>query len=75
MTEEQFLAGIADALELDNESMTINDDFRSYEEWDSLTFLALLTLMNEEYGIKLSIDTFNAIRTWKDLYTLLQTPA
>lgn len=71
MTEEQFLAGIADALELDNEDMTINDDFRSYEEWDSLTFLALLTLMNEEYGIKLSIDTFNGIRSWKDLYTML----
>lgn len=71
MTEEQFLAGIADALELDNEDMTINDDFRSYEEWDSLTFLALLTLMNEEYGIKLSIDTFNGIRSWKDLYAML----
>lgn len=71
MTEEEFLASLTDALELENESITINDDFRNYEEWDSLTFLALLTLMNEEYGIKLGIDTFNGIRTWKDLYALL----
>lgn len=71
MTEEQFLTSIADALELDAESMTIQDDFRNYEEWDSLTFLALLTLMNEEYSLELSIDTFNNIRTWKDLYALL----
>lgn len=71
MTQEQFLATIADALELDGDTMNITDDFRSYEEWDSLTFLALLTLMNEQYGLQLSIDTFNGIQTWEDLYRLL----
>ncbi len=71
MTQEQFLTTIADALELDGDSMNITDDFRSYEEWDSLTFLALLTLMNDEYGLQLSIDTFNGIQTWEDLYRLL----
>lgn len=71
MTEEQFLNTIAEALELEQENMSINDDFRSYEEWDSLTFLALFTLMNEEYGLQLGIDTFNGIGTWKDLYQML----
>lgn len=71
MTQEQFLATIADALELDGDTMNITDDFRSYEEWDSLTFLALLTLMNEQYGLQLSIDTFNGIQTWEDLYRML----
>lgn len=71
MTQEQFLATLADALELDGDTMNITDDFRSYEEWDSLTFLALLTLMNEQYGLQLSIDTFNGIQTWEDLYRML----
>ncbi|MCQ2364092.1 MAG: acyl carrier protein [Akkermansia sp.] len=71
MTEELFLNMIAEALELDSSNMHIDDDFRTYEEWDSLTFLALLTLMNEEFGLQLSIDTFNGIRTWKDLHSML----
>lgn len=71
MTTEQFLAEIKEALELDDVEMHISDRFREYEEWDSLTFLSLLTLMQEEHGVALDIDTFNGISTWEDLFRLL----
>ena len=71
MTSEEFLAEIKEALELDDLDIKMDDNFREYEEWDSLTFLTLMTLMNERHGVALDIDTFNGISTWRDLYQLL----
>lgn len=71
MTSEEFLAEIREALELDDLDIKMDDNFREYEEWDSLTFLTLMTLMNEKHGVSLDIDTFNGISTWRDLYQLL----
>lgn len=71
MTSEEFLAEIKEALELDDLDIKMDDNFREYEEWDSLTFLTLMTLMHENHGVALDIDTFNGISTWRDLYQLL----
>ena len=71
MTEELFLNDIKEILELDEQEMHINDEFRSYEEWDSLAFLALVTHMRDKYNVLLDIDTFNAIACWRDLYLMI----
>ena len=71
MTSEEFLSEIKEALELDDLDIKMEDNFREYEEWDSLTFLTLVTLMHDRHGVDLDIDTFNGISTWRDLYQLL----
>ena len=37
-----------------------------------MTFLSLLTLMSDRYGVNLDIDTFNNITTWSDLFNLIE---
>ncbi len=71
MTTEQFLKSIQEVLELDDVEISIDDDFRTYDEWDSLTFLSLVTYIRDEYGVVLDIDAFNKISTWKDLYLII----
>lgn len=71
MTDFDFLNTIKDALELERD-IQLKDDFRHYEEWDSMTFLSLLTLMRDQYGVNLDIDTFNNITTWSDLFNLIE---
>ena len=66
-TESNFLEVIADALELYFQ-LNIDDRFKEYEEWDSMTFLSLMMLLRDEYGLTLEIDEFNQIETWKDVY-------
>ena len=68
MNEIQFLTEIQEVLELENFEMSLTDNFRTYDEWDSMTFLALVTHMRDAYGVILDIDTFNSISSWKDLY-------
>jgi acyl carrier protein len=66
-TESSFLEIIAESLELDFQ-LNIDDRFKEYEEWDSMTFLSLMMLLRDEYGLTLEIDEFNQIETWKDVY-------
>ncbi len=68
MNKEQFIDDLKEALELEERDIRMEDEFRHYEEWDSLTFLSLLTMLRQDYGLALDIDTFNSIRTWGELY-------
>lgn len=69
MNEHDFLTSIKTALELDF-SISIDDRFREYKDWDSLTFVHLMVLMSQEYDVEMDIDTFNTVETWRDLYNL-----
>lgn len=68
MEPQFFLDELKEVLELDIQEMNLDDNFREYEEWDSLTFLSLITYIRDEYGILLDIDSFNQLTSWRDLY-------
>lgn len=68
MEPQFFLDELKEVLELDIQKMNLDDNFREYEEWDSLTFLSLITYIRDEYGILLDIDSFNQLTSWRDLY-------
>ena len=72
MNTEEFLKSIQEILELEDVEIKIDDDFRTYEEWDSLTFLSLVTYIRDKYGVVLDIDSFNKISTWNDLYLIIE---
>lgn len=67
MTEEQFLATLADALEIET-AVSMDDEFRDYEEWDSMMYLSLVICLRESCGFELTPDVFNAVDTWQDIY-------
>lgn len=67
---QAFLGQMQQLLELPF-APQMQDEFRSYEEWDSLALLTLSTAMKEDYGVNLSTELFNAARTWGDLYRRL----
>ena len=61
---EEFLEILEDVFEKEISEMNINDNFKNYEEWDSLALLSLIATVNDEYDIILSnsdIDSFNTI--------------
>lgn len=71
MIESDFLEKIKEALELDT-SLVMDDMFKESEYWDSMTFLSLMVLLRDEYGVSLDIDAFNQINTWRDIYRLIK---
>ena len=64
---ELFLKHFADAIDRNGE-VKMEDEFRNYEEWDSLASLALVSMLDDEYEINISHNEFEKLKTVKDLY-------
>ena len=70
MTEEQFLTELADALEVET-TMSMEDEFRDYDEWDSMMYLSLVIFLRESCSYELTPELFNEVDTWQDIYDRL----
>ena len=51
-------------------SVGLDDDFRSFDLWDSLTAFAIRVLIEQRYGRKVSAEELKAARTVRDLAAL-----
>jgi acyl carrier protein len=69
--KEKFLQVVAEALEKDLQSIQITDNFRDYEEWDSLAILSTMALIEENFGTTISRENLNKCQTLEDLYNLV----
>jgi acyl carrier protein len=69
--KEKFLQVVAEALEKDLQSIQMTDNFRDYEEWDSLAILSIMALMEENFGATISRENLNKCQTLEDLYNLV----
>lgn len=68
MGMDDFLRRMAEVLEVP--SVGLDDDFRSFDLWDSLTAFAIRVLIEQRYGRKVSAEELKAARTVRDLAAL-----
>lgn len=66
-----FLQGAAEVLQVDVASIGPATDFRvDIPDWDSLRGFAMLILLEDVYGLRVSEDVFIGCRTLGDLIAL-----
>lgn len=64
-----FLQHFADMLDdTDAALITAETDFRNLEEWDSMTALSLIAMVDEEYDVKLTGDDIKTSVSIQDLF-------
>jgi acyl carrier protein len=69
MEVNAFLQNFANMLDdTDASLITETTIFRDLEEWDSLTALSLIAMVDEEYSLKLTGDDIKTSITIKDLF-------
>ena len=68
---EHFISKFKE-LFLDSEQLDITGTtkFKELAEWDSLTALSLIALMDSEFGVKLSGEALKSINTVEEIYLL-----
>ncbi len=67
MMEQNFFEQLKEIFELNAGEININDKFRDYEKWDSLTALTVIAMLDSEFGIVLESREFNKLITVGDL--------
>lgn len=69
--ETKFLIKLAEAIERET-PVKMEDNFREYEEWDSLVYLTVIVLIDEEYGVVIPQQDFRELATVGDILNYIK---
>ena len=56
--QQRFTDLLKEILEIGDRELELKDEFRDYPEWDSLGYLELIAMLDEEYGVAIENDDF-----------------
>ena len=70
--ENEFLEKFKEALELEDRDLNLPDKFREYEEWDSLAFLSVIAMIDEEYDVLIEGKDFKKLQTIGDVWNAIK---
>ena len=67
MNSDELLGLFAEALEADKSSISTETVIGDVPEWSSLVWLAIMSLLDERYGIQLSAKEIRSFKTVRDV--------
>ncbi len=68
--EQEFIEKLKEILEIEDRELNMHDEFRTYPEWDSLAYLSVIAMLDEDYEIQMEGAEFGKLRTVADLYNV-----
>ena len=60
--EAKFLDLFKEVLEIEDKGISLNDEFREYDEWDSLAYLSVIAMLDDEFEIVIETEDFKKIK-------------
>lgn len=68
MENQIFISKFSEALDIEDAStITVNTNFRTLSEWDSLAYLNIIAMLDEEYEIQIENAEFKKLKTIGDI--------
>lgn len=69
MEMKEFIEKFAEAIEIEDASvLTPETEFRTLDEWDSLSYLSVIAMIDEEFDVQIETPEFKQQKTILDLY-------
>ncbi|WP_163381073.1 acyl carrier protein [Cyclobacterium sp. SYSU L10401] len=65
--EKKFLALIKEALEMEDREPQLSDQFKEYDEWDSLSRLTLIAELDDQFDVTIASEEIEAMDTLQEL--------
>lgn len=63
MNVQEFIEKFAEAIDVEAGRLTPETEFRTLDEWDSLAYISVIAMMDEEYGIQVEMAQFKQLKT------------
>jgi acyl carrier protein len=67
---EKFCEKLADILETDE--VKLENKLKDFEEWDSLSVLSIIAMVDSDYGVTIFAKDIMKLKTVKDLLSYIQ---
>jgi len=71
MNTLEFVEKLAEALELEQDQLTIDTDFKSLEVYDSMSVMTIIAFADEHFSKKLTAKQLGSLTTVKSLKELI----
>lgn len=75
MDTQTFLEQMKEILDIEDRELSMDDEFKSFDEWSSLASLSLIAMVDEEYEVTLSGNDIRSAVTVQDLFNLIKSKA
>jgi len=66
----EFMEKFKEALDIKDE-FDIKLELEEFKEWDSMGYISIMSMIDEEYGKEVNADQLKACKTLADLYELV----
>ena len=63
MDIQTFIEKFAEAVDVDASVLTAETEFRNLDEWDSVAYISVIAMMDEEYDIQIEMAQFKQLKT------------
>ena len=63
MNVQEFIEKFAEAIDTEATALTAETEFRNLDEWDSVAYISVIAMMDEEYDIQIEMPTFKTLKT------------
>ena len=67
---KEFIEKFKEALDIEGE-FDINVELEEFNEWDSMGYISVMSMLDEEYGKEVDANQLKACKTLADLYKLV----
>lgn len=72
MTTEEKIALLEETLEMDEGTLKADMELDDVDEYDSMTKLSIIVMMDDEFGVKLTSDVVRSFKTVQDILDLMK---
>lgn len=63
MDVQDFIEKFAEAIDAEASLLTAETEFRTLDEWDSVAYISVIAMMDEEYDIQIEMPIFKTLKT------------
>lgn len=67
-----FISKFAEAIDMDAAGLSSETEFRNLPEWDSMVYLSVIAMLDEEYGIQIENAAFKNLKTIDDIVKYIE---
>jgi len=71
VNKKEFLAELEDILEVDEGTLSFDQQVSELEDWDSLAVISFIAMADENFDVILDGEQLLGVRTIDDLYALV----
>ena len=73
MDNMKFIEKFAESLEIEESTpLEVTTEFRTLEEWDSLAYLSVIAMLDEEYDLQIENVAFKQLKTIGDIINYVE---